>query len=96
MYDEHKTFADILIIQRQNMSQPQDDAKTNGVNGDANDAADGNTAGAVKKNKKGKAKKEQAQAAPMSADQQEKLKKAMELLNMQAEGDFEIFCLTYH
>ena len=71
------------------MSQPQDDANINGVNGDANDAADGNTAntGAVKKNKKGKTKKDSGQAAPMSADQQEKLKKAMELLNMQAAGD---------
>jgi len=73
-------------------AEPQKNGET--VNGDA---TDGNTpapaqAGA-KKNKKGKGKKGggggEAGAegqAPLSAEQQEKLKKAMELLNLQAAG----------
>lgn len=76
------------------MSDSKDDAMKNGVdtNGD-NDTTDGNTqdqaasTGAVKKNKKNKSKKDiSTNQAPMSAEQQEKLKKAMELLSMQAAG----------
>ena len=79
-------------------AEPQKNGET--VNGDA---TDGNTpapaqAGA-KKNKKGKGKKGggggEAGAgaegqAPLSAEQQEKLKKAMELLNLQAAGSVSL------
>ena len=78
------------------MSDNQDESLKNGVtNGDGgtDDAIDGNApaASATKKGKKNKGKKgagsdSGAGAAPMSVEQQEKLKKAMEILNLQAAG----------
>ena len=75
---------------------PEETVK-NGLNSDQGDATDGNTATAIsssegKKKKKGKNKNKvggEAGAVPgtnLSADQQDKLKKAMELLNMQTQG----------
>ena len=67
--------------------------------GEGGDAIDGNTAAGTsvsaggKKNKKGKNKNKAssgeagpATGANLSADQQEKLKKAMEMLNLQSQG----------
>ena len=82
-------------------AEPQKNGET--VNGDA---TDGNTPapaqpGGAKKNKKGKGKKGggggEAGAegqAPLSAEQQEKLKKAMELLNLQAAGSVSYLSLV--
>ena len=75
---------------------PEETVK-NGLSPDLGDATDGNTATAIsssegKKKKKGKNKNKaggEVGAVPggnLSADQQDKLKKAMELLNMQSQG----------
>ena len=78
-----------------------DETVKNGVaeGGDQSDAIDGNNSAGTsvsaggKKTKKGKNKNKAAggEAGPvtganLSADQQEKLKKAMEILNLQAQG----------
>jgi len=76
------------------MSDNQDESLKNGVTngeGGTDDATDGNSQAASnsKKGKKNKGKKGSdsgAGAAPMSVEQQEKLKKAMEILNLQAAG----------
>lgn len=70
----------------------KEEAVQNGVANGDNDTIDGNISGAdSKKNKKGKNKKAGKEGAAaggqaLTADQQENLKKAMELLNMQAAG----------
>ena len=78
-----------------------DETVKNGVaeGGEGGDAIDGNTSAGTsvsaggKKNKKGKNKNKasggeaaSATGANLSADQQEKLKKAMEMLNLQSQG----------
>jgi len=78
------------------MASNDDEIVKNGVsNGDTdqNDATDGNNAnnaaGETKKNKKGKNKKSKDTSSggqQLSADQQENLRKAMEMLNMQQAG----------
>ena len=70
-----------------------------GEGGEGGDAIDGNSAAGTsvsaggKKNKKGKNKNKApggeagpATGANLSADQQEKLKKAMEMINLQSQG----------
>ena len=89
-----------------------DETVKNGVSegGEGGDAIDGNTAAGTsvsaggKKNKKGKNKNKAssgeagpATGANLSADQQEKLKKAMEMLNLQSQGggvSLSRYCFT--
>ena len=67
------------------------------------DTTDGNTSGGAKKGKKGKSKGKGkdtggaagGQPAALSPEQQEKLKKAMELLNLQSQGTIDIICVSF-
>ena len=76
------------------MADNSEENVNNGLTPDTGDAIDGNTAAGVatseggKKKKKGKNKNKAGgeAGASLSADQQDKLRKAMELLNMQTQG----------
>ena len=70
------------------------------------DTTDGNTSGGAKKGKKGKSKGKGKDAggaaggqpaAALSPEQQDKLRKAMELLNLQSQGTIEkvVFCIKF-